>query len=296
MQSTVREYQDLRGVFEERLSAWLATQTGGVPEPLREAVYYASASGKRMRPLLCLAAAEACGGGFDQAVAPAIALELVHCYSLVHDDLPAIDNDMQRRGRPTVHAAFGEAQAILAGDALLTMAFAAISDNRLGSLPADRRLGLVAELALAAGALGMVAGQVDELASAANSPAVDPVDLARRVAAGKTGAMMRAAARMGAIAAGADPFRLAALTRFGESYGLAYQVLDDLSDRSKDSDAGRDLNYALLLGAEGAARLVRQLCDEADAALQGVVIPRHAAKGELPRMTAALRAAALGPV
>lgn len=296
MQSTVREYQDLRCMFEERLSAWLATQTGGVPEQLREAVYYASESGKRMRPLLCFAAAEACGGGFEQAVAPAVALELVHCYSLVHDDLPAMDNDLQRRGRPTVHAAFGEAQAILAGDALLTMAFAAISDNRLGSLPADRRLGLVAELSLAAGALGMVAGQVDELALVAHSPDADPVDLARRIAAGKTGAMMRAAARMGAIAAGADPFRLAALTRFGESYGLAYQVLDDLSDRSKDSDAGRDLNYALLLGAEAAAGLVRQFCDEADAALQGVVNPRSAVKGDLPRMTAALRAATVGPV
>jgi geranylgeranyl pyrophosphate synthase len=260
------EPQDLRDQFEARLGAWLATQTCGSPEPLRDAVLYACSSGKRIRPLLCIAAAAACGADLESVIAPAIAIELVHCYSLVHDDLPAMDNDSVRRGRPTVHVMFGEGQAILAGDALLTMAFAALADPRLGVLPADRRLALAAELALAAGALGMIAGQADELGVAAEVSGQEVV-IARRIAAGKTGALMRAAARMGGIAAGADNAHLAALTRFGEQYGLAYQVVDDLGDQVKDRALGRTLNYALLLGPSAAAEVAIRMCDAADAAL-----------------------------
>jgi len=258
--------QGVRDQFEAHFGAWLATQTGGSPSALRDAVLYACSSGKRIRPLLCIAAATACGAGIQSAIAPAVAIELIHCYSLVHDDLPAMDNDALRRGQPTVHVLYGEAGAILAGDALLTMAFAALADPRLGVLPAEQRLALSAELALAAGGLGMIAGQADELAVATEA-AEHAEATARRIAAGKTGALMRAAARMGGIAAGADDARLAALTRFGEQYGLAYQVVDDLGDQIKDRALGRTLNYALLLGSSAAADLALELCASADAAL-----------------------------
>ena len=256
----------VRDQFEAQFGAWLASQTGGSPPTLRDAVLYACSSGKRIRPLLCIAAASALGAGIQSAIAPAVAIELIHCYSLVHDDLPAMDNDALRRGRPTVHVVYGEAGAILAGDALLTMAFAALGDLRLGDLPAARRLALSAELALAAGGLGMIAGQADELETAAEV-AEHNLAAARRIAAGKTGALIRAAMRMGGIAAGADDAHLAALTKFGEHYGLAYQVVDDLGDQVKDRALGRSLNYALLLGPVAAAALALELCASADAAL-----------------------------
>lgn len=289
--AAAHEFQGVRDQFDAQFGAWLATQTGGSPSALRDAVFYACSSGKRIRPLLCIATAAACGASMQVAIAPAVAIELIHCYSLVHDDLPSMDNDALRRGRPTVHILYGEAGAILAGDALLTMAFAALADPRLGALPAERRLALSAELALAGGALGMIAGQADELAVEIEA-AEHAESTARRIAAGKTGALMRAAARMGGIAAGADDARLAALTSFGEQYGLAYQVVDDLGDQVKDRSLGRSLNYALLLGPSAAAELALELCASADAAL--AKLDETAARASLHSTVGELRALARG--
>jgi len=205
---------------------------------------------------------------------PAVAVELIHCYSLVHDDLPVMDDDNERRGRPTVHVRFGQAQALLAGDALLTEAFAVLSDSRL-----------VHELALAAGWRGMVGGQSEELLA----PASSGLASARRIAQLKTGQLIRAACRMGAIAAGAREDHLAAITRFGELYGLAYQVIDDLADRKRDLELGRTLNVTILLGPASATTMAQCSLNQARAQLAGVEWPGDC--GLLAQLVDALAAA-----
>lgn len=274
------EFASMRTRFEERLMGWLPL-AGSHPPVLHEAMRYACADGKRVRPLLCLGAAIACGGTEDLAIAPAIALELVHCYSLVHDDLPAMDDDTLRRGRPTLHVQFGEAQAILAGDALLTKAFEALTESRLSALSPQTRVELARELAVASGSTGMAGGQADELAlgdatacageSQGSQDATGvriAADQTRRIASLKTGALLKAAARMGAIAAGASERHLSSLTRFGELFGLAYQVVDDLGDETKDRAIGRRLNFAITLGRASATDMARSLCDEAVSELE----------------------------
>ncbi len=243
------------------------------PEAFARACAYPLATGgKRLRPLLTLAGAEALGRGVDPAVLGAgVAVELVHTYSLVHDDLPAMDDDDERRGKPTVHIAFGEASAILVGDALLTEAF-----HLLAKLPtsAEIRVALVAELAEAAGHRGMVGGQAADVGL--GGPVLD-LDGLKRVHRGKTGALIRAAVRMGGITAGADADQLAALGAYGEAIGLAFQLADDILDADQDADQGDGLDgppsYVRLMGVERTRELAQQLSQQAEAAVAGLPSP-----------------------
>ncbi len=211
-----------------------------VPEALHAAMRHSMfAGGKRIRPILAIAAAEACDGppGIEAA---ACALECVHTYSLIHDDLPAMDNDDFRRGQPTCHKAYGEAMAILAGDGLLTIAFQIIA--ALDS-PADTRVALAAELSVAAGTEGgMIAGQVADLESEGKPSSAAQVEFIHRA---KTAAMIRASARFGGLFAGADAVRYEALSEFGGKIGLAFQIVDDILDVVSTSEelgktAGKD--------------------------------------------------------
>lgn len=198
------------------------------PETIHRAMRYSVfAGGKRIRPILCLEAARAVAGRDVEGIdGVACSLELVHTYSLIHDDLPALDNDDLRRGRPTSHKVFGEAMAILAGDALLTLAFEVLA--RASSAV------LVAELALAAGTVGgMIAGQVHDIEGEKLAPTPELLD---RIHRAKTGALLRCSVRLGAMHAGASPAGLEALSRFGEHIGLAFQIVDDILDVTQTSE------------------------------------------------------------
>jgi geranylgeranyl pyrophosphate synthase len=232
------------------------------PGRLAEAMRYASlGAGKRLRPALVLAASEAAGGAVERAIAPAVAIELLHAYTLVHDDLPAMDDDDERRGRPTVHVAFGEAIAILAGDGLLTLAFATLAE--LGPAAADA----VAVLGRRAGWGELLAGQARDLALAAGAPppSIAEVELLH---AGKTGALFAAACELGAIAAGADATTRSRLARYGLAIGIAFQHADDLDDQ--------DIPH---LAAEAAARRAA-LCAEASS-IASAFGPRGVTLGEV---------------
>ncbi len=204
------------------------------PSIIHRAMRYSLfAGGKRIRPLLAMAAAEAISDRPEGIEDAASSLELIHTYSLIHDDLPALDNDDLRRGRPTCHKVFGDAMAILAGDALLTLAFETLS--KLPNVDADRRIRLVAELATASGTVGgMIGGQVNDLEGEGKEPTAVLLESIHRA---KTGALLRASVRMGAIYAGADDRQLAALTCFGEHIGLAFQIVDDVLDVEQSSEA-----------------------------------------------------------
>ncbi len=225
---------------------------------LREALLYPiQTGGKRIRPLLCLAAAESVGGDAAAALSPALALELVHTYSLVHDDLPAMDDDDERRGRPTVHIVYGEATAILVGDALLTAAFEQVADSPI----------LVRELARAAGGAGMVGGQYLDICGN-----VDGIEALKHLHRLKTGALLRAAVRMGGVVGGASQLQLQALARYGEAVGLAFQIADDVLDADEVTEDAGPPSYVRLLGVDGARAEARRLVQEATTAV-----------GELPR-------------
>ena len=249
------------------LETWLATRRTEVnalldarlPQPsddpgrLVEAMRYSLlAPGKRLRPILALAAAEAVGARLDEPMrVAAAAVELVHCYSLIHDDLPAMDDDDVRRGRPTSHKAFGEATAILAGDALLTLAFEWLAEAaRLADAP-GRYLPAIAALARRAGVSGMVRGQ------ARDTLATPPSTLAaiERLHLEKTGALFRAALEIGAATAGARPAQLAALGRFGDCYGIAFQHADDHDDSEHAAFAAEARRRIHELVTEAAASL-----------------------------------------
>jgi len=246
--------------LDERLVS--AIDRAALPAALDEPVRYALlAGGKRLRPAIAGASALACSGSPADALPAAAAIEMIHAFSLVHDDLPAMDDDDLRRGRPTVHVAFGEAAAILAGDALMSLAFAEILRAPRGDL-------LAAELSCATTA--MIAGQVDDTlgVSDAERPGDDAAVL-RRIHSRKTGALLRAACRMGAISANADDETLDALTRCGDAVGLAYQIIDDLLDveqpaeiagkrTGKDAAMGK-LTYPGVLGVEGSRAEAQRL-------------------------------------
>jgi geranylgeranyl diphosphate synthase type II len=222
---------------DSALDRWVPAESED-PSILHRAMRYSLfAGGKRIRPLLAMAAAEAVSGHVEDSQGgvenAACALELIHTYSLIHDDLPALDNDDLRRGRPTCHKVFGDAMAILAGDALLTLAFEALS--KLPNVDAERRIRLVAELATASGTVGgMIGGQVNDLEGEGQPPTAALLESIHRA---KTGALLRASVRMGAIYAGADDMHLAALTCFGEHIGLAFQIVDDVLDVEQPSEA-----------------------------------------------------------
>jgi len=200
-----------------------------VPERLKEAMQYSiSAGGKRLRPILVLAAHDAVGGTSPAAVAVGAAIELIHTYSLIHDDLPAMDNDDFRRGKPTNHKVYGEAMAILAGDGLLTQAFEILSDPVLmAEVPAGILTRITAEVARGAGSGGMVGGQVLDMLSEGTE--IDGTSL-QNMHMRKTGALIRASALAGALLGGADPRQVEALGHYGTRVGLAFQVADDILD------------------------------------------------------------------
>jgi geranylgeranyl diphosphate synthase, type II len=204
------------------------------PATIHRAMRYSLfAGGKRIRPLLAMSAAEAVSDAPVGIEAAACPLELIHTYSLIHDDLPALDNDDLRRGRPTCHKVFGDAMAILAGDALLTLAFEVLA--KLEGVDAQRRIALVAELATASGTVGgMIGGQVNDLEGEGKRPTAQLLESIHRA---KTGALLRASVRMGGIYAGANARQLAALTDYGEHAGLAFQIVDDILDVEQSSEA-----------------------------------------------------------
>jgi geranylgeranyl pyrophosphate synthase len=215
----------------ERVEAFLAGAVTDEPGEdagrLREAMRYALVGGKRIRPALTFAAAEALGAQPETVVAGASAVEIVHAYSLVHDDLPAMDDDDERRGRPTVHVAFGEWNAILTGDALLTLAFDVLAS---ADVSADRRIRAVASLARHAGVAGMVGGQAMDLELGQDVAGIETLE---RVHTLKTGALFAAAAEVGAVLAGATPEDAAAFRAWGGDFGVAFQHVDDALDHDQ---------------------------------------------------------------
>jgi geranylgeranyl diphosphate synthase type II len=204
------------------------------PKSIHAAMRYSLfAGGKRIRPVLAIAAADAICDSPDGIEDAAATLELIHTYSLIHDDLPALDNDDLRRGRPTCHRVFGEAMAILAGDALLTLAFEVLS--KVARVSAEQKIRMVEELARAAGTVGgMIGGQVHDIEGERKRP--NPI-LLEAIHKAKTGALLRASVRIGGICAGATEAELAALSEYGEHIGLAFQIVDDLLDVEGSSEA-----------------------------------------------------------
>lgn len=232
--------------------------------------------GKRMRPLLAYATGTAFGAAEADLDDAAAAVELVHCYSLVHDDLPAMDDDDLRRGQPTVHVAFDEATAILAGDALQSLAFDVLAN---APQSADRRVAMLAELARASGVAGMCGGQALDIDATGHGASVD-IDELQRLHALKTGALLRASVRLGAIAAGADAASRAALDRYADALGLAFQVRDDLLDVEGDAatlgkTAGKDAaqdkaTFPALLGIEASRDRLASLATAMHRALASI--------------------------
>jgi farnesyl diphosphate synthase len=251
------------------------------PARLLDAMRYASlGGGKRLRPFLVVESAGLFGAPRRQAMMVASALECVHCYSLVHDDLPAMDNDALRRGRPTVHKAFDEASAILAGDGLLTFAFDILSRSQTHRNPTIR-IELISALARAAGVGGMAGGQMLDLAAEGRFDVGDRSDLGfddiRNLQAMKTGALLQFACTSGAILGGADRKARSALEQYGAAIGEAFQVADDLLDVEGDAAtlgkaAGKDAaahkaTFVSLLGVDGARQRLKKLVDKAEASL-----------------------------
>jgi len=245
-----------------------------LPASLVDAIRYAVfGGGKRVRPILCLRACEAVGGAVDRALPGACALELIHTFSLVHDDLPAMDDDDLWRGRPTLHKHTSEAMAVLAGDAMTALAFELIAEG-VGASGDAQRLSL--ELSRATNA--MIAGQVYDTMGGQDA-SLEPIDRLRQTHRHKTGALLRASVRMGAIAGGAGEAQLDRLTGYAEAIGLMFQAVDDLLDvtqtaekmgkaTQKDAEQGK-LTYPGLLGIDGTRAEVERLRGEALAALDG---------------------------
>jgi len=270
------------------LNAYLAERTAQVndamdqflpkaktkPAVLHESMRYSIfAGGKRIRPAICLAAAEACGGKIEPALPLACAVECIHTYSLIHDDLPAMDNDDYRRGKLTNHKVFGEGMAILAGDALLTQAFevAALSKG----WPRYSHKDLILEIAKASGSLQLIAGQAADLQGEGKNLSVPEL---RYIHERKTSALLCCSVRLGGMSANCTPVQLQALTDFGYNVGLAFQVIDDILDVTQTSEklgktAGKDTaaqkaTYPSIVGLEKSKKIAKQLTDKAFAALK----------------------------
>jgi len=266
--------------IEEELDAYLAAARlggpGTPPDRLVAAMRHGSLNGgKRLRPLLVRQAAAVFGMDGAASLQAALAVELVHCYSLIHDDLPAMDDDDLRRGQPTVHKAFDEATAILAGDSLLTHAFALLAEEKCHP-DAVVRVRLVAELAAGSGAGGMAGGQMRDIEGESQGFSEGEIALMQAM---KTGALIRASVRMGAILGGADEKALAALTAYGEAAGRAFQLADDILDvtasaeamgkaTGKDAAAGKQ-TLVSRIGVDAATRHLGETVTEAIAALAG---------------------------
>ena len=241
------------------------------PAVIHEAMRYAVlGGGKRIRPIVAIAAAEACGAKVENLLVPIAALELIHAYSLVHDDLPALDNDDLRRGRKTTHVVFGEAMGILTGDALLTEAFAWLARPVVG-VDAAHQLRAVREVAVAVDSKGMIGGQVADIITAGtNETSAELLDFIHR---NKTGKLLTASVVLGGLLANAPDDKIAALRRYGDAVGLAFQIVDDLLDQEEDAatlgkTAGKDLaqgklTYPALFGTDAARARVETLLEEA---------------------------------
>ena len=261
--------------FEAAMPAYMPA-TGGLQTVVAEAMAYACADGgKRIRPVLTLEFCRLCGGDVAAAMPAAAAIEMIHSYSLVHDDLPCMDNSPLRRGKPSTHAVYGETMALLAGDGLLNLAFETIlSPKNRGSLSAQGVLGAASALADAAGIDGMVGGQVIDLASEGKEIDLATLEALQR---GKTAALLTAACVMGARVANATPAQEEAARVYGENIGLSFQIIDDILDVTADAaklgkpvgaDAENEkVTYVSLLGLDEARRLAQQRTADAVAAL-----------------------------
>ncbi|MSR78283.1 MAG: polyprenyl synthetase family protein [Candidatus Omnitrophica bacterium] len=246
-------FEDYLKEIEKTLETILPAETQH-PVIIHQAMRYSVfPGGKRFRPVLTLASCEACGGKPEQAMIPSVSLELIHCYSLVHDDLPSLDNDDLRRGKLTSHKQFGEALAILAGDGLLTLAFQVIQKVS----PSDKALKLLSEISTAAGTYGMIGGQVADLTVATNDLTVPMLDY---ISVHKTGKLITAAAVCGAIAAEASPESQEHILKYGEYIGLAFQLVDDLHDHD---------GYLKLMGSVDIIQKVRDLIAKAKQEIRG---------------------------
>ena len=270
---TINDYlQERRARVDATLDAHLPpadTQPSVIHEAMRYAVL---GGGKRIRPILALAAAEACSADIEPLLMPICALELIHTYSLVHDDLPALDNDDLRRGRKTTHVVYGEAMGVLVGDALLTEAFSWLS-RPIAGVAAERQLRAITEVATAVDSTGMIGGQVaDIVAERAQEKSTDHDALLRElqfIHRNKTGKLLTASVMLGGLLANAPEDKLAALRRYADALGLAFQIVDDLLDIEESSatlgkTAGKDvaqgkLTWPALLGVESARAEVGRL-------------------------------------
>ena len=270
-----RYLDEQRRAVDEALDRYLPP-ADAYPPRIHEAMRYSVlAGGKRLRPTLVIAAAEAVGGQMDDVIPTACAFELIHTYSLIHDDLPAMDDDDYRRGRPTSHRMFGEAIAILAGDALLTHAFGLVAANvASGKVPAEAFARVVLEMAEAAGTGGMIGGQVVDIQSQGGAVSGETLEY---IHTHKTGALIRAAVRAGAVLGGASESALSALTTYGERVGLAFQIVDDILDvegsletlgKTAGSDRRKEkLTYPGVHGVAASKTRAAALIREARAAL-----------------------------
>lgn len=279
METSLPFWKTLQQEVDEALDQRMPTEREP-PVVLHRAMRYSLlAGGKRLRPILCLLSAEAAGGRRADALTPALAIELLHTYSLIHDDLPAMDNDDLRRGRPTSHKVFGEANAILAGDALLTLAFEWLA---LAPAPPPHAPGAIAyELARAAGSRGIAGGQYEDLA-AEGIETIGPerLEMIHRL---KTATLIAAACRMGALAVAAPTSVVAALGDFGERIGLAFQIADDILNATSTAEqlgkavgsdaARRKATYLSLYGVDSARQRAGALIAEATARLRGLPGP-----------------------
>ncbi len=274
----LKEYlKDKKSVIETALNTFMLPAEGPFREHIEAMRYSLFVGGKRVRPILCLAAAESVAENEDIdhiALPIACALECIHTYSLIHDDLPAMDNDALRRGKPTNHVVYGEAEAILAGDGLLTFAFELLSGNEAVSIPPKVRLQIIQVIAKAAGSAGMVGGQALDIANEGKNI---PYEALRIMHKSKTGALITASAACGALIAGATPEQLRALTAYGDNIGLAFQIADDLLDIESTTEelgkpVGSDLTshkvtYPSLFGLERSKAMGREAVEAALAAL-----------------------------
>ena len=272
----LKEYLDGKKALVDRaLDDYIPGDENEPPEIFQAVRYSLLAAGKRIRPILCLAAAEAVGGKAESILPAACALEMIHTYSLIHDDLPAMDNDDYRRGIPTLHKVFGEDMAILAGDALLTEAFHLLADRkRMPGIPAERILAVTCEIAEAAGYLGMVGGQALDILAEGEKAGLETLHAIHRR---KTGALLRVSLRAGAILAGAGDEALADLSDYGSKIGLAFQIADDILNVEGDpallgkgtgSDAARGkVTFPALLGIDASRTRAEELVREAVSSL-----------------------------
>jgi geranylgeranyl diphosphate synthase type II len=282
---TLGEYLDQRRAEIETALAAVLPDAPDCPPVVGEAMRYSLlAGGKRLRPILCLASADSVGGDRALALPAACAIELIHTYSLIHDDLPAMDDDVMRRGRPTLHVVAGEGMAILAGDGLLTEAFHLLAREPATSDPviSARKLRTIETIAAAAGPVGMVGGQALDLASIAPGPSGEPPSPLDRDALAtmhrkKTGALIRASALAGAIMGGGNEAQLTAIDRAASELGLAFQIVDDILDvegasadlgktAGKDAASGKT-TYPGLFGLDASKQMARDCLQRAHAAL-----------------------------